>query len=656
MQLKHAAALRSVALTVQSIFYPGRISNRRGLHGLIYLWIEEFMKSLIDLWRVLADELASWCYTSADLDCKKLEVRTEKESVSFLTITLPNFCKDFERSLDQKFVDSTAFPGFTRKRGPLPLFLGGFLELIFDSSSGALLDDPSVDAIFAVRQLCRLYSKILLPCSDERVEEAMKRYVECENELATVDESIPREAREGFERISQLVFGDVLSEMDRKVWLGDVMPKHGPGATADGLRGNAKFDQRKWNSRLQALFPFEEYAWITSLSLIGEDYEVPFELVEPDAEDPVRVISVPKTLKTPRIIAIEPTCMQYMQQAMLNPLVNGLESQVIVPNKGQNLAFGFLGFTHQEPNRYLAQRGSREGGLATLDLSEASDRVLNSHVLSLLHRYPHFSEAVQATRSRTASVPIRGGLKKISLVKFASMGSALCFPMEAMVFLTVVLYGIEQKLRTPLTRRTVMSLRGKVRVYGDDIICPVDCVDDVIAALDLFGFKVNRDKSFWTGQFRESCGGEYYDGFDVTPIKFRRVFPTSHHDASEVIALVEFRNACYLRGLWQTTRYLDKRIREVLKYFPIVESTSPGIGRLSFLSYKEERFDAHHHRPLVKAYVNASRPPPSSVSGEGALLKCLLGDRREPFEDERHLERQGRPRAVSIKPRYVTPY
>ncbi len=614
------------------------------------------MKSLIDLWRVVADELATWCYTSADLDCKKLEVRVEEEGISFLTITLPGFCKDFERSLDQKSVDATAFLGFAKKRGPLPLFLGGFLALIFDSRSGALLDEPSVDAIFAVRQLSRLYSKILLPCSDGRQQEAMKRFIECEHELAAVDESIPREARESFERISQLVFSDVFSEMDRKVWLGDIMPKHGPGATADGLRGNAKFDQTRWNSRLQALFPFEEYARITSLSLIGEDYEVPFQLIEPDAEDPVRVISVPKTLKTPRIIAIEPTCMQYMQQAMLNPLVNGLESQVVLPNERQNLAFGFLGFTDQVPNRYLAQRGSREGGLATLDLSEASDRVLNSHVLSLLHRYPHFSEAVQATRSRTASVPIGTGLIKVDLVKFASMGSALCFPVEAMVFLTVVLYGIEQKLRTPLTRRSIEDLRGKVRVYGDDIICPVDCVADVISALELFGFKVNRDKSFWTGQFRESCGGEYYAGHDVTPVKFRRTFPTSHHDASEVIALVEFRNACYLRGMWKTARYLDAEIRAVLRYYPIVEDTSPGIGRRSFLSYKEERYDKHHHRPLVKAYVDASRPPQSIASGEGALLKCLLGERREPFADERHLERQGRPRAVSIKPRWITPY
>ena len=238
------------------------------------------------------------------------------------------------------------------------------------------------------------------------------------------------------------------------------------------------------------------------------------------------------------------------------------------------------------------------------------------------------------------------------------MGSALCFPVEAMVFLTVVLYGIEQKLGTPLTRGSIQDLQGKVRVYGDDIICPVDCVADVIAALELFGFKVNRSKSFWTGQFRESCGGEFFDGFDVTPVKFRREFPTSHHDASEVIALVEFRNLCYFKELWQTARYLDGKIERILNgIYPIVESTSPGLGRQSFLyHYQQERYDKHLHRPLVKAYVDASRPPPSSVSGEGALLKCLLGDRREPFHDHRHLERQGRPRSVSIKPRYVTPY
>jgi len=616
------------------------------------------MKSLIDLWRVVAGEMATWCYTSADLDCKKLEVRVEKEGISFLTITLPGFGSDFDKCLAHEAVTSLDFPGFARKSGPLPLFLGGFLELIFDSRSGALLDEPNIDAIFAVRQLTRLYSKILLRCSDDREQEAMRRFIECEHELATVDESFPVEVREDFMRISQLVFADVFSEMDRKVWLGDIIPKHGPGATADGLRGNAKFDQTRWFSRLERLFPFEEYASVPSLSrfIDGRYDEVPFQLVEPDTEDPVRVIPVPKTLKTPRIIAIEPTCMQYMQQALLNPLVNGLESEVIVPNKRQNLAFGFLGFTHQEPNRYLAQRGSREGGLATLDLSEASDRVLNSHVLALLHRFPHFSEAVQATRSKTASVPTERGQIMVPLVKFASMGSALCFPVEAMVFLTVVLYGIEQKLRTPLTRKHILDLRGKVRVYGDDIICPVDCVVDVCKALEIFGFKVNLAKSFWTGQFRESCGGEYFAGFDVTPVKFRRIFPTTHHDASEVISLAEFRNACYLRGMWKTTRYLDSEIRKVVKHFPIVESTSPGIGRRSFLSYKGERTDKRLHRPLVKAYVVASRPPQSYVSGEGALLKCTLGERREPFEDERHLERQGRPRAVSIKPAWITPF
>jgi hypothetical protein len=107
-----------------------------GAHDILPL--KEYMKSMTDLWRELADELASWCHTSATNDYKKLVSRVEKEGISFLTITLPSFGKDFEHGLDVGFLDSSAFPGF-RKQGGLPLFLGGFLSRIFDPSSGVLL-------------------------------------------------------------------------------------------------------------------------------------------------------------------------------------------------------------------------------------------------------------------------------------------------------------------------------------------------------------------------------------------------------------------------------------------------------------------------------------------------------------------------------------
>lgn len=56
-----------------------------------------------------------------------------------------------------------------------------------------------------------------------------------------------------------------------------------------------------------------------------------------------------------------------------------------------------------------------------------------------------------------------------------------------------------------------------VSVFGDDIICPTDCAKSVTAALVFFGFKLNEEKSFVSGKFRESCGGDYFKGLDMRP-------------------------------------------------------------------------------------------------------------------------------------------
>jgi len=608
------------------------------------------MKSLVSLWRTLANELASGCCTSATLDYKKLESRTEHEGLSFLTITLPQFGKDFERGLDQGGVDSSYFVGFQRDKGPLPLFLGGFLSQVFSRESGLLLDSPNIDCIFAVRQLTLLYGKMLVPCSTERERAAMEGYYRCEEEIEESDESIPLDTLMEFRRISALLFGDVYAAVDKLMFDGNVSPRHGPGATADRLRGNAKFDQLEWPLRLERVFPYGEHV-LPSWRYYNQQDSVNF--LDLDAERPVKVISVPKTLKTPRIIGIEPTCMQYMQQAISIPLVELLESKRISGNTRDNLAYGMIGFTDQEPNRQFARSGSKNGLVATLDMSEASDRVSNVHVVNLLARWPHLLEAVQATRSTKAHVPGYGVLR---LSKFASMGSALCFPMESMVFLTTIFLGIQDALGRPVTRKDINNLRDQVRVYGDDIIVPTHYVRHVIHALTLFGHKVNVNKSYWNGKFRESCGGDFYDGVDVTPVRFRRMMPSSRADVSEVISLVEFRNLLYFRGLWNTARELDGIIGKVLPHYPVVLKESPALGRHSFLGYETQRMCPVLHRPLVRAYVPRSIIPDSLVSGVGALRKVLSKDGDQPFEDVRHLERQGRPLVVSIKLRWTTPY
>jgi len=612
------------------------------------------MKSLLLFWREVLEELGTWCHVSTDQDYKTVLVRFEQEGDEFLTINLPGFAKDFERSLAQGQVTPDLFKGF-KKRQKLPIFLGGFMELLFDRVTGTLLDEieddsrPRTEAVFAIRQLTLMFGKILKPCTPEREKAAFDAYIECEQELRAFEASIKNEDREAFRGISNALFREVFTSVDAAVYYDNLVAKHGPGSTADRVSGNQKFDQYEWTDRLERVFPFGEYAipnWRYYYLLDRVQF------LEPGAERPVRVVSVPKTQKTPRIIAIEPTCMQYMQQAISRELVGLLKSS--------SLLSGMIGFDDQEHNQALAMEGSRNGSLATLDLSEASDRVSWLLVQEMFSNFHNLSEAVEATRSLRADVPGHG---IINLTKYASMGSALCFPVEAMVFLTCVFHGIITELNVPMTGSIIREYRSRVRVYGDDIIVPTEFVTSVIRSLELFGFKVNENKSFWTGMFRESCGAEYYGGENVSITRIRRDFPQSRADVQETLSLVSLRNQLYWSGLWRSANYLDERLAEVLPHFPTVLKESPVVGRQSLLGYETHRVSEAQQSPLVKGYVVNSRIPKSEISGEGALLKCLLndvGDFQETgiihTKDSRHLERQGRPDAVRLKLRWAPPF
>lgn len=597
------------------------------------------MKSLTELWFQASMDMGALCDVCTVRDFKTVTDRVEHEGLSFLTITLTDFCKDFEKSLSQGFVGHDAFSGFRRMRG-LPRFLGGFLDRVFSRDDGRLLTVPDVDSIFAVRQLTLMFGKIELECSPARQARAIDRYVECEQEVRLSDRNMDFDTSLRFQSMALRLFGDVLAAADLAVYNGTLTPKHGPGATADRRTGNRKFDQVEWTERLERIFPYGDNAmpnWRFSYLLDSAIF------LEPGEERPVRVILVPKSLKTPRIIAIEPTCMQYMQQAVMEQLVTSLEADPLVGR--------LIGFTEQEPNQLLAQASSEDGSLATIDLSEASDRVSNQHVRGMLRHFPHLSEAVDATRSRKADVP---GYGVIRLAKFASMGSALCFPFEAMVFLTIILMGIEEQHNRRLSRQEIRSLTGRVRVYGDDLVIPTDSMQTVISTLEAFGLKVNTDKSFGIGKFRESCGREFYDGHDVSIVRCRHEFPASRSDVDGVVSAVSLRNRLYEAGLWKAAFWMDSWIDPLLGgRYPYVSPESPVLGRVSFLGFEVQRVSHDTHQPQVRGYVVKSLPRTSHVTGEGALLKWFLKRGDEPFADRDHLSRSGRPDAVSMKLRWA---
>jgi len=364
---------------------------------------------------------------------------------------------------------------------------------------------------------------------------------------------------------------------------------------------------------------------------------------EPGNELPVRVITVPKTLKTPRIIAVEPVCMQYVQQGLYEKLVDEIE--------GANHIRDFIDWSDQVPNQDLARKGSISMELATLDLSEASDRVSNLLVRDMFRNHPHLQSAVESCRSNRADV----NGKVIKLAKFASMGSALCFPMEAIVFTTIVFSAISAQLNVPFSRKLLKEFKGRVRIYGDDIIVPVEYVRSVIEWLEAFGLKVNESKSFWTGKFRESCGKEYYDGHDVSIVRLREVFPTNRSHASEVVSTVSLRNLLFKGGFVHTVEWLDNLIGRLIP-FPVGEPTAAGLVRHSYGPFEAERMHPQLHYPLVRGVKLDVKIPSSKVSGRGALMKFFLRRGEDPFEDKDHLLRGGRAVSFTLKHGWIRPY
>jgi len=205
-----------------------------------------------------------------------------------------------------------------------------------------------------------------------------------------------------------------------------------------------------------------------------------------------RISFVPKNAKTFRTVMTEPT---------LNALVQGGFGKYI----SRRLCRIGQDTRNQSRNQILAREGSLTGALATLDLSKASDSISTEFVASLLP-YEWFAAL---SLCRTPTVNDRGVV--LQLHKFSSMGNGFTFPLQTLLFWALAEASVHYS----------MSPDKRVSVYGDDIILGVEAVPLMRDVLRSTGFTLNTEKSYWSGHFRESCGKDYYFGFDVRPFYAR---------------------------------------------------------------------------------------------------------------------------------------
>lgn len=149
----------------------------------------------------------------------------------------------------------------------------------------------------------------------------------------------------------------------------------------------------------------------------------------------------------------------------------------------------------QSLNAEVSRIASITGSLATLDLSAASDTVSFSLVKALLPG-DWFAWLNQLRVPKTTI-----NTEVFELSKFSAMGNGYTFELESLIFWALV-----------------SSVSSVSLVYGDDLICATDDVSEVTEVLEFCGFTLNREKSYSSGYFRESCGSHYFNGTSVKPI------------------------------------------------------------------------------------------------------------------------------------------
>lgn len=204
------------------------------------------------------------------------------------------------------------------------------------------------------------------------------------------------------------------------------------------------------------------------------------------------LFTVPKKTDIDRCACKEPDINMFLQK--------GVGAHI----RRRLLKFG-VNLQDQSINRKFAQKGSLDGSLATLDLSSASDSMTISCVRAILPEdwYLYLNDI------RSPIVMVDGEAFRTEM--FSSMGNGFTFELESLIFYVLM--------------RAVSyfeGIQGVVSVYGDDIIIPTGMYDLGLFVLSVFGFTPNYDKSFAEGPFRESCGGHYHNGNDVTPFYLKR--------------------------------------------------------------------------------------------------------------------------------------
>lgn len=553
------------------------------------------MTNLTPLCHIIAD-ICMWRSTYSPLidDVEYIINVSETRGESFVMIDFPEACKVLDAAISRGWIDYSKLPHTLRRKRADGLYQPTVFKCLFDElffADGNAFAELDVNVVFFLRQLLLLYKKVDLVCPQEAIDKAISEFIKIEGEMrapslnwshdqldlenlqalsyddANVnlelfgERRIPPKLLRVLKRVGDLV----LSEFPLFDAL-QVIPKHGPGSVSDGKTGFDKYSFPTWPKKLSGMFDCETFAM--------HNYQASTDgLVLSDDEPPARLIAVPKTLKSPRLIASEPTAHQFLQQGLLRWFRENLSETLMAA----------VDFKSQEPSRLGALRASVKGDEATVDLSSASDRLSCWFVERFFGCRPDLLQALHSVRTRTVLIDSPTlGRQRLLLKKYANQGSAITFCLQTIMYACICVSAlIFERGKTP-SKTIIRRYFRQIRVFGDDLIVPSECVFSLGTLLTYLGLKVNWDKTHFRGQFRESCGMDAYAGFDITPVYLSSFSPS--FDFVGLSSWVDVSNVAYSRGLWSLSDYMKSVIPE--KYAKLIPISPMPMSCLHFHTYQ----------------------------------------------------------------------
>lgn len=546
-----------------------------------------------------------------------IESRVRHEGIEFLTVALPKLGKWYDDRLAARegvmiegFKPSFSFSGFPGMH-TCPLFVRMYAYTIC-AESVTLQERAAV--ITAYRSLLFLLYKLEVPITDELQEEALKSWKSNEQELEDflVPEYYDRLVIEVRQLIADLFF-ECGRDQETRIFR-DLRPRHGPGAVAGGENNEEKWETINLIPSLHSVYPrYDLYFGVRSSGRISPP--IAGEIISMVKKSRVtesvsRLLFVPKDSRGPRVISCEPKELMFVQQGVGRNLM-----QVLHQNSG-----GRINFVDQSINGQLALRASKDNSFATIDLKDASDRVATWHIT---HLFPHWAQKYMfALRSEKTLLP-NGDL--VSHRKYAPMGSALCFPVESLIFWSIAVCA---GITAGMSREEAIA---DTYVYGDDIIIRPSVYEEFLEYCRHFGIKVNESKSFVSGPFRESCGVDAWMGMNVTPFRIKKDISHRSPDGRLATAICKYSSRCFARDFRKTGEYLFKLVD---RHYPGVLVHDAPLACLSVvdplnpidLSDYRTGWDPRACYGWVQGWVLTTPNEPSHLSGLSRLLKNLYGD------------------------------